>query len=446
MNQLGTKLGNWQLPVPTKFYIEVKYKFFISNLIAMAWFMLSCYISYPWIVGLSMVIGVYPAWFIVIFIALIPGYLNTFLIASLLFDKPPKLKKLKICPSITILIAAYNEEKCISNTLESIKNQDYCGEIEVIIIDDGSTDKTREAILNTKCQNLNLINADHEGKASALNMGLLQARYEYIITIDADTFLHPQAVRRIVSRFLGDPESTAAVAGCVLAKNSRETFMTKLQEWDYFLAIASVKRQQALYQGTLVAQGAFSIYKTKILKQLGGWPDCIGEDIVLTWGMLKEGYRIGFESSAIAFTDVPTDYKSFAKQRKRWARGMIEGFKKHIDLLIKNFSMAGFLVMVDLLFPILDLTYTFIYIPGIVLGLMGHFWIFGPMAITVLPLTFLINYIMYKLQLETFNELSLKVRNNKTGFIMYVLIYQIIMSPLCVLGYFEEFLCLTKKW
>ena len=73
-----------------------------------------------------------------------------------------------------------------------------------------------------------------------------------------------------------------AVAGSVLVRNSRDSLGTRMQEWDYFLGIASVKRMQGLYQGTLVAQGAFSLYRTEAVLAAGGWPDAIGEDIVLT--------------------------------------------------------------------------------------------------------------------------------------------------------------------
>ena len=84
------------------------------------------------------------------------------------------------------------------------------------------------------------------------------------------------------------------VAGGVMVRNSRATWMTRAQEWDYFHGIAAIKRVQSLYQGTMVAQGAFSLYDTKTLRESGGWPDCIGEDIVLSWGLLKAGYRIGY--------------------------------------------------------------------------------------------------------------------------------------------------------
>jgi hypothetical protein len=78
-----------------------------------------------------------------------------------------------------------------------------------------------------------------------------------------------------------------------------------MQEWDYFLGIASVKRMQGLYQGTLVARGAFSLYRAQALRAAGGWPDAIGEDIVLTWQLMRQGARVYYEPSAVAFTAAP---------------------------------------------------------------------------------------------------------------------------------------------
>ena len=120
------------------------------------------------------------------------------------------------------------------------------------------------------------------GKAKALTAGLDHARHELVVTIDADTMVFRDALRRIVANQLAGPANTAATAGTVLVRNSRHNLLTKLQEWDYFLGIAVVKRVQSLLQGTLVAQGAFSVYRRDVLRAVGGWPETVGEDIVLT--------------------------------------------------------------------------------------------------------------------------------------------------------------------
>lgn len=94
------------------------------------------------------------------------------------------------------------------------------------------------------------------------------------------------------------------------------------------MGIFGVKLYQGKYSSTLVAQGAFSAYKTEILKQIGGWQNCVGEDIVLTWELLSKGYETNFAQNAIAFTKVPETFKNLGRQRKRWARSMIDALKE----------------------------------------------------------------------------------------------------------------------
>lgn len=141
------------------------------------------------------------------------------------------------------------------------------------------------------------------------------------LTVDGDSYLYKDALKNIVERFVNDPPHTAAVAGCILERNSRANWLAKAQEWDYFHGIACIKRIQSLFQETLVAQGAFSVYRKSVLQEAGGWPDCVGEDIVLTWAILKRGYRVGFCEDACAFTNVPATLGQFIRQRQRWSRG-----------------------------------------------------------------------------------------------------------------------------
>jgi biofilm PGA synthesis N-glycosyltransferase PgaC len=87
-----------------------------------------------------------------------------------------------------------------------------------------------------------------------------------------------------------------------------------------------------------------------------------------------------------------------------------------------------------------------VFLPGVILALFGHYYIVGPSTLLVLPLAFLIVLVMYKKQKMVFRELDLKVRQNLVGFIVYMLVYQVLMSPICVLGYSQELLGRTKKW
>lgn len=427
-------------------YLPVVSKFLISTAFACAWVMLSWHLAQPWLSDLAEVVGYPSAFVMILFIAFLPGFLNAHILSSVVLDWPPELNLNLQYPKISLLIAAYNEAENIAETFRGIKEQDYPGELDIVIVDDGSTDNTVGILKSFDLPNLKIVQANHGGKANALNEGLKHISQDIVVCIDADTFLHKQALKRIVARFLTDPPSTAAIAGCVLVKDSRSTFMTRLQEWDYFTGITSAKRQQSLYQGTLVAQGAFSAFHSKVVKAHQGWPSVIGEDIVMTWSLIKSGWRIGFEPTAIGFTAAPATAKGFFRQRKRWARGMIEGLKQHGHLVWSSGRLPAFFVAVDFIIPLVDLFYAFVFVPGVILALFGYYYIVGPLTLLVLPLAFLIVLIMYRKQKVVFNLLNLKVRQNFVGFFMYMLIYQVIMSPICVIGYAQELFGMTKRW
>jgi poly-beta-1,6-N-acetyl-D-glucosamine synthase len=428
------------------FYIPITAKFVIATGFAMLWFLISVFLARPWLEELSAVTGPLPAFLIILFIALFPGFLNAHIVASIILDAPPPLPLDIKYPPVTVLMAAYNEADNVRETFRGITAQDYPALVQVIVVDDGSTDGTVEILSSLKLPNLKIVRTHHGGKARALNRGLKDVTNEIVVTIDADTFLHPQALKRIVARLLSDPRGTAAVAGCVLVKNSRESFMTRLQEWDYFTGIASAKRQQSLYQGTLVAQGAFSAFRTDAVRKIRGWSPVIGEDIVLTWALLEAGCRIGFEASAIGFTCAPIDFKNFFRQRRRWARGMIEGLKQYGSLAWKNSRLSSFFIAIDFVIPVVDLFYTFVFLPGVVLALTGRFYIAGPQTLILFPMALAIIVVMYRKQKAVFDTLNLKVRRNFGGFLVYMLIYQVVMSPICVIGYLQELCGTVKRW
>ncbi|OXT06690.1 glycosyl transferase [Thermoanaerobacterium thermosaccharolyticum] len=431
-----------------KKYIPVIYKFYISQFSAILWVILSIKLSQPWLHELSKAVGFPLALFIITFIAYAPGYLVAFDTVSLLLDKQPSYRNTNPDIPITVLIAARNEADKIADTLKYISTQEYNGKIQVVIVDNNSSDGTIEAAKNDakhygiQCK---FLFESKPGKNNALNTGLKTIDTEYFITLDADTLLHRNAINNIVSRILSAPPDVCAVAGHVLVRNSRNNILSKMQEWDYFMGIASLKRMQGLYQDTLVAQGAFSLYKTDIVKKIGGWEDVIGEDIVLTWKFFKSGYKVYFEPFAVAFTEVPTRMKHFIRQRSRWARGMFEGFKKAGPLQQERF-LARFLISLDILIPFIDMTYTFVWIPGLIIAFWGKYYIVGPYTLLVLPLNIFVTIVMYIFQKNVFDSLGLKIRRNRLGYIFYILFYQVIHSPIAVWGYMQEILNLRKTW
>lgn len=426
-------------------YVTVRNKFIINLVISCSWFILCFYLSLPWIRDLAYYITIVPAVIIVCSIALLPGFMFMFLLISYLTDSRKNQDYIHEFPPVSVLIAAYNEEQSIEFTLKSIKNQQYPALIEVILIDDGSTDSTIEKASSINLPNFHILHAEHGGKAAALNLGLKKTTTNYIITIDADTYLHPIAIKQLMNKLLIGPSGTVACAGSVYVKNSRATFMTKIQEWDYFHSIAVIKRSQSMYQGTLVAQGAFSVYEKKALEEVNGWPNVVGEDIVMTWALLNKGYRIDFAEYAISFTNVPETYKQFFFQRSRWARGMCEAFRQYPQILFRA-RLSTFYVYWNLFFIILDNIFFFIFTPGLIAALFGYYYIAGPMTLAVLPLGIANNLIFFSGQRTVFTTCDLKVRKNVFGLIIFVLFYQFLMNPAVIYGYFSELFNRKKSW
>jgi biofilm PGA synthesis N-glycosyltransferase PgaC len=434
-------------PHPPGFYVSARTKFVIALAVAAGWMAFSLVAARPWVGQLSSIFGPVASWLVVAGIAILPGFMNAFLVTSLLLDRRPPIRvPTDDLPGITILIAAYNEQDNIASTIESIARQEYPGPLQVIVINDGSTDGTREALAAIDHPWLQVVDLERNGgKAQALNAGLKLARHALTITVDGDSYLYRHALVNLVGRYLSDPPTTRAVAGAVLVRNSRKNLVTRIQEWDYFHGIAAIKRLQSLYQGTLVAQGAFSIYDTGVLREAGGWAETVGEDIVLTWALLERGWRVGFAENAVLFTNAPETWRQFIRQRQRWSRGLIEAFKAHWQLLFKA-RMSTLFVWWNLLFPYMDFVYTVAFLPGVLLALFGIFWIAGPMTLLVLPLTMLVNYVMFHIQSHMFVEQGLKVRRNIGGFFFYALLYSAVLQPACVVGYVKELLNRSKHW
>ena len=384
--------------------------------------------------------------------ALIPGIAMAFINTSLLLDKRPKYIKIKKLQPISIIIAAYNEESSIISTLDSILSQNYDNHIDVLVANDGSIDNTKKLVLDyIKLKSNNLVtiklvdSPKNIGKANVLNLALKETLYDFVITLDADCELHPGAIDSLVKTLENRDDKYAAVAGSILCKNYNKSFITKLQEWDYLLGISAVKRIQSMYKGTLVAQGAFSIYRKSALLEVGGWPDKIGEDIVLSWAFLHRGYYIDHSEEAICWTNVPETYKIFYRQRKRWSRGLIEAFRCYPGLLFKR-EKYTFFIWYNLMFPYIDLMFMFFFIPGIIAPIFGFNLLAGKITLYLLPITFVYSMIIFHTQRKELKRLNISMKNKNISFTLYMLLYQFVMTPATLAGYYSEIFKKKRIW
>ncbi|MHB1473733.1 MAG: glycosyltransferase family 2 protein [Dermatophilaceae bacterium] len=305
---VGTSRSGAIIVKSRRLYVSVATKFTLAMAFTVAWVWLSVWVSSAWVRDLEPVAGTVLAWAMVILVAYLPGAIVAFLAVSLMLDRQPPLRVASPTTALTVIIAARNEERGIGETIAAISRTDYAGPVAVILADNGSTDGTCDTARRTAADlgvSLRIISELTPGKSNALNTALGHVETPYVVTVDADTLLHLESLRRLVSRLESAPPDIAEVAGTVLVRNSRVNLLARMQEWDYYLGIAAVKRMQGLYQAALVAQGAFSLSLTAETRRVGGWPGAIGEDIVMTWRLLENGDRVLFEPTAVAFTDAP---------------------------------------------------------------------------------------------------------------------------------------------
>lgn len=435
-------------------YINIRTKFIITLIVTVLWSVICSIIEIQWYHDLAAALGPVIAIIIIFGIAFLPGIMICITLTGIILDKPRRRDIVKEdLEDITVLIAAYNEEAGIYETLASLTQQDYPKHCYIKVIDNNSKDHTKDeifrAIKDFPQLDIEYMFEKKQGKFAALNKGLFSTKTKYVITFDADTYLYKDALLLISNAIIQESKNkeVGAVAGTVLVRNSRENLLTKMQEWEYFLSIAGIKRMQGLFQSVLVAQGAFSIYNTEKVQAIGGWKDSIGEDIVLTWELLSEGNRTYYEDCAIAFTNAPTELKVFKKQRARWARGMIEGFR-HFKFKNCDNIYSVILIFTDLFLFVIDLMVTCVYIPGIVIAILFHnYLIVGPMTLLLFPLTLILFAVMLISEYSrVFKYMGLQIRHHWGALLVFILTYSIILSPTCVKGYIQEFTGAKRKW
>lgn len=244
-------------------------------------------------------------------------------------------------PLLTLLVPAYNEEDNIAKTIKSLLNCKYPKDkLEIIVIDDGSKDKTVEI---AKQFPVKLIQKQNTGKADSLNQGIKAAKGEFIGVVDADSYPEEDALLKVMDCFK-DPE-VAAVTSAIRVGN-QQTFLGRLQAIEYTL-IAWARKLLEHVNSVYVTPGPLSVYRAKIIKELEGFDHKIlTEDIELAWRILKNRhYKIKMCLAARIFTKVPEKFKVWWRQRLRWDIGGLQTAYKHKHVFFSSkYGMVGLFV------------------------------------------------------------------------------------------------------
>lgn len=245
--------------------------------------------------------------------------------------------------SLTVLIPSFNEGQTIKDTIEHIFASDYKGLKQVIVINDGSSDNTKEVVekLLKKFKGLKLINKKNSGKADSLNYALNFVKTDLVAVIDADSYPNKNAFSRLCG-FFDDKKVGVVTAACT--PRNRKKLLERLQSIEYKV-IAFTRKLLEYIDSIYVAPGSLSIYRTHALKGIGGFDiKNMTEDIESTWHMLRKNWKVKMCLAATVTTTVPNKISPWFKQRVRWSIGGLQVLNKYKSHILKE-NMLGYFVI-----------------------------------------------------------------------------------------------------
>lgn len=328
-----------------------------------------------WVLPSKLLSGLF--WLGVTLISLMSSLYLTLALISFCKERPKKgdsYSDYHDTPIVSVVLAAYNEEKVIHKTLSALRQSDYPeSKLEVVVVNDGSSDKTGE-ILNEFAlwwPQLHVIHQPNRGKSVAINNGVMQARSEstVIVTLDGDTIFERDTIQRLVRHFTkssnrSNAKPVGAVAGHVKVGN-RRNLLTACQSLEYISGTCVTRLAEESINAIAIVPGACSAWNRSALQEIGGLhSDTLAEDADATLQLHRKGYRVLQESTAIAHTEAPETVGTLAKQRLRWTYGNIQVLWKHRKMLLR--PKYGMLGMVALPHSLLSLLVPLLFLPLIV--------------------------------------------------------------------------------
>lgn len=280
-------------------------------------------------------------------------FLSIFWMLVLFSPTEEKKAVLKRKLFFSAIVPAYNEEKSIGMTLQSLVNLDYPAEqMEIIVVNDGSTDKTKEIveqfIREHSSHQIILLHQHNGGKAKAMNHGLTIAKGEFFACLDADSFVSSNALQVMLPLFdEGKEESLKVAAVCPLIKVKKpNTVLEKVQWYEYIINMFH-RFLNAKLNCLHVTPGPFSVYRTSIVRKIGGFDEkTITEDLEIAVRLQKNQYQILHTFDAIVETVAPATWKALFRQRVRWYKGATDNTIQYKELVFnKKYGDFGMLRM-----------------------------------------------------------------------------------------------------
>ena len=268
----------------------------------------------------------------------------------------------RVTEPVTVIVPAYNEEVCITATINSLRASDH--PIEILVVDDGSTDDTASIVRALNYSNVRLIRQANAGKPAALNNGIRHAKHEIVVMIDGDTVFEPKTISTLVQPFARP--WVGAVSGNAKVAN-RNKIVGRWQHIEYVIGFNIDRRIQDLTGSMTTIPGAVGAFRRKALLQAGGVSeDTLAEDTDLTMAVCSAGWEIVYEERARAWTEAPTTLRQLWRQRYRWSYGTMQAMWKHRGAIFKSgpagrmgrvglLNLAIFQVLLPALAPLIDI-------------------------------------------------------------------------------------------
>ncbi|MCX5533235.1 glycosyltransferase [Streptomyces sp. NBC_00006] len=268
----------------------------------------------------------------------------------------------QVTEPVSVLVPAFNEAKCIENTVRSLTLSEH--PIEVVVIDDGSTDGTARIVENMRLPGVRVVRQHNAGKPAALNRGLANARFDLVVMMDGDTVFEPATVRELVQPF-GDP-GVGAVAGNAKVGN-RDSLIGAWQHIEYVMGFNLDRRMYDILRCMPTIPGAVGAFRRSALERVGGMSDdTLAEDTDVTMALHRDGWRVVYAEKARAWTEAPETVQQLWSQRYRWSYGTMQAIWKHRRALVDRgpsgrFGRVGlplvslFMVLAPLLAPLIDI-------------------------------------------------------------------------------------------
>jgi cellulose synthase/poly-beta-1,6-N-acetylglucosamine synthase-like glycosyltransferase/peptidoglycan/xylan/chitin deacetylase (PgdA/CDA1 family) len=236
-------------------------------------------------------------------------------------------------PSATIVVPAFNEELLIEQAVCSLAASEY-PDVEIVVVDDGSTDRTAEIVANLDLERVRLVRQDNGGKAAALNTGIEFSESEIVVMVDADTLFEPETLAKLVAPFAAP--DVGGVSGNTKVGN-RSRLLGRWQQIEYVIGFNLDRRMYDVLQCTPTVPGAVGAFRRDALKEVGGVPgDTLAEDTDLTLAVGRKGKRIVYAEDARAWTEAPSTVSALWRQRYRWCYGTMQSVWKHRRALLSR--------------------------------------------------------------------------------------------------------------